>query len=436
MMYDLNRLADQGQTVVLVTHATANIEQCDHVAFLAQGYLAYYGPPREAIDYFEAQDFADIYLKLSQEAEPATWDKKYRQSSICRQYVKERQAPLAKAKAAPQRAAAQRPRPVRDSALRQIGVLARRHLDLIRHDWITLFILLIMMPIISMLFMAVSGDDDLVGWQMSQAQIDIRLEEELDASGAQLGDKADYMPEPTATQLITMLGLALTQAGTFGAAFEIVKERSIFLRERSINLRPGAYVVSKILVLGMFAVIQVASSLLILNLKVSMDFDPILGFFPTGGMELFATLLLGVIASIMFGLFISAIVPTADIVLYVILGQLFAQIILSGAMFPLEDNLASKLVISHWTMDAMGSTVNVPALNEESRVCTLVETPTETGEMEEAVDCRSSAREPEELGLNYEHEADHLLTTWGALILQTFFWGVLTMIVQARKKFK
>ncbi|HOU42325.1 MAG TPA: FHA domain-containing protein, partial [Promineifilum sp.] len=71
MMYDLNRLADRGKTIVLVTHATANIEQCDHVAFLSQGYLSYYGPPGEAIQYFHAQDFADIYLKLTQEVNPA-----------------------------------------------------------------------------------------------------------------------------------------------------------------------------------------------------------------------------------------------------------------------------------------------------------------------------------------------------------------------------
>jgi ABC-type multidrug transport system ATPase subunit len=71
MMYDLNRLADQGRTVVLVTHATANIEQCNHVSFLVQGNLAYYGPPREAISFFQARDFADIYLKLSQRVNPA-----------------------------------------------------------------------------------------------------------------------------------------------------------------------------------------------------------------------------------------------------------------------------------------------------------------------------------------------------------------------------
>ena len=434
MMYDLNRLADQGQTVVLVTHATANIEQCDHVAFLTQGRLAYYGPPRDAIDYFQAQDFADIYLKLSQEADAATWDKKYRRSSICHRYVKERQAPLASERRPKPDTAAQRPAPARDSALRQVGVLARRHLDLIRHDWITLFVLLIMMPVISLLFMAVSNKHDFTGWQMTPAQVDARMIEDLQAKleegEANVGDSESYTPVEKATTLITMLGLALTQAGTFGAAFEIVKERAIFLRERAVNLKPGAYVLSKIVVLGLFAVIQVGSSMLILNLKVSMDFEPILDFFPTGGLELFVTLLLGVVASIMLGLFISAMVPNTDIVLYIILGQLFAQIILSGALFPLENNPASKLVISHWTMDAMGATVNVNRLNEESRVCKVVD------EVDAAYTffCDSAEAPAEKLGLSYEHSAEHLLTAWAALLIQALGWGALTMIVQARRK--
>ena len=39
MMATLRRLADAGRTIVLVTHATANIDQCDHVAFMADGRL-------------------------------------------------------------------------------------------------------------------------------------------------------------------------------------------------------------------------------------------------------------------------------------------------------------------------------------------------------------------------------------------------------------
>jgi len=66
MMYTLRYLADSGRTVVLVTHATANITQCDLVAFLANGRLVYYGPPAGALQMFGATggDFADIYTRL------------------------------------------------------------------------------------------------------------------------------------------------------------------------------------------------------------------------------------------------------------------------------------------------------------------------------------------------------------------------------------
>ncbi|UCC61551.1 MAG: FHA domain-containing protein [Anaerolineae bacterium] len=521
MMYDLNRLADQGRTVVLVTHATANIEQCHHVAFLVEGHLAYYGPPGEATDFFEARDFAEIYLKLAGEVNPEEgkaapadlqpyyqavrtqmlsldggqggdgktpslaagllWAEHYRRSLHYQEYVVGRQPhvipaeevsratparqpqrargsalrqvadvarrpfdwirnsslyqrfvakrqpyapPMQRASGAP----ARQPRRARDSALRQVVILARRHFDLIRHDVRTLFILLIMMPIIAALFMVVSNKEDLTGKQLTPAQLEVELKAELE--GAEVGEKVEYMPEPTATQLITLLGLAITQAGTFGAAYEIVKERPIFKRERAVNLRVAAYVFSKVLVLSAFAIVQVASVLLIIGLKVDLGFDPIFEFFPAGALELFVTLLLAVLASIMLGLFISAVVPSTDVVLYVILVQLFVQIILSGTLFPLPDNPASKLVLSQWTMKAMGSTVDVEKLNEESMVCQVVSLPVGGTD----VVCESAARDEEDLALDYEHSSENLLLSWGALLAQVVFWAGATTLLQARKK--
>src|SRR5215217_6630768 len=77
MMYTLRRLADSGRTVVLVTHATANIAQCDHVAFMSDGRMVYFGPPAEALAFFNVTsgDFADIYTKLEGAAEPNDLDR-------------------------------------------------------------------------------------------------------------------------------------------------------------------------------------------------------------------------------------------------------------------------------------------------------------------------------------------------------------------------
>ena len=497
MMFDLNRLADQGRTVVLVTHATANIEQCDHVTFLVQGHLAYYGPPREAIGFFQARDFADIYLKLSEEVNPAAgkppaaelqpylapvqarlaqqpgdgaptripagllWAEHYEQSPLFHTYVTARQVDLGKAQVSTPDAHPA-PKKARDSGLRQTMILARRQLALIRNDLRTLFILLMMMPLIGLLFMLVSDKNALVGWELPRAQVETRLKLMLltgmddDAVGDLSAAEADraleraiaerldttpvktsenYNPQPTAQQLVLMLGLALTQAGTFGASYEIVKERAVFKRERSVNLKVSAYVLSKVLVLGLFAVIQVASVLLILALKIDLGVRPIFDFFPFGALELFVTLLLAVLASIMLGLFISAMVPSADVVLYIILIQLFVQIVLSGVMFPLPDNPASKLAISNWTMDALGATVDMHRLNEEARVCTVVELPRADGTgLQKDFSCDSASRPRSKLGLSWEHSEAHLLTAWGALLAQTLFWAGATTVVQTRKK--
>ncbi len=65
MMYLLRKLADKGHTIVLVTHATNNINTCDYICFLAQGgRLAYFGPPDEAKAFFAKNDFAEIYTGL------------------------------------------------------------------------------------------------------------------------------------------------------------------------------------------------------------------------------------------------------------------------------------------------------------------------------------------------------------------------------------
>src|SRR5947208_10316040 len=65
MMFLLRRLADQGHTIILATHATNNINACDYICFLAQGgRLAYFGPPNEAKVYFGKTDFAEIYSHL------------------------------------------------------------------------------------------------------------------------------------------------------------------------------------------------------------------------------------------------------------------------------------------------------------------------------------------------------------------------------------
>ncbi|MGH2586005.1 MAG: FHA domain-containing protein, partial [Dehalococcoidia bacterium] len=91
MMRLLRSLADDGQTVLLVTHATKNVALCDQVLFLAKGgHLAWYGPPDEALRYFGVDDFDAIYEKLEHDLTPAGWARRYRDSPQYQTYVIER----------------------------------------------------------------------------------------------------------------------------------------------------------------------------------------------------------------------------------------------------------------------------------------------------------------------------------------------------------
>ena len=78
MMTLLKGFASDGQTVLAVTHAVANIDLCDTVIFLADGgRLAFFGAPSEAREYFGTGDFAAIYYAVGNEHDPEWWQARF-----------------------------------------------------------------------------------------------------------------------------------------------------------------------------------------------------------------------------------------------------------------------------------------------------------------------------------------------------------------------
>ena len=474
MMYDLKRLADQGRTIVLVTHATTNIEQCDYVAFMARGRLAYYGPPKEAPAFFDTQDFADIYQKLGYEIDPdhgaqpvpelkaeyqeyaaasntrkvsagVIWAEKFRKSPLYQKYVAGKQANIHASRQPDVARGVRSSKPAPISFIQQTYYLARRHFDLIRHDVRTLIILLAMLPMIGLLFGAVSGNWWLTGkgWENKAGDVvttNIKDAMISDLKGQPKETSNTFTPYQDASTLVMMIALALTQGGTFAASYEIVKERPIFQRERAVNLSVWSYVLSKVAVLSLFAVIQVGATLLMISLFVNLDVPGII-FTDFSILEIFISLYLAILASISLGLFISAIVPSTDVVLYVILAQLFLQIVLTGTLFPLPSNPASYAVPGYWATDALSSITDLPRLDKEGISCVVKEVPDEnninmtTGQPNLKLDtiCDKAESKAESLK-NYDHEAGHLIFSWFAMGAQLMVFTLLTIFVQSRKK--
>src|SRR2546421_10141434 len=131
MMFLLRRLADKGHTIVLVTHATNNINACDYVCFLAQGgRLAYFGPPDDAKKYFDKTDFAEIYSALEPNEQnpniPAQAEARFKASPYYRQYVQEPLAHGPAARASFSGATVALKQPMRGNPWKQFMLLSMR----------------------------------------------------------------------------------------------------------------------------------------------------------------------------------------------------------------------------------------------------------------------------------------------------------------------
>jgi ABC-type multidrug transport system ATPase subunit len=100
VMRELRLLADRGRTVVVVTHSVLHLELCDHVLVMCLGgRMGYFGPPDMLLEFFEAEDYADVFDKVTNDA--ARWAQRYRNSEIYRRYVGEVALELSKANMGP-----------------------------------------------------------------------------------------------------------------------------------------------------------------------------------------------------------------------------------------------------------------------------------------------------------------------------------------------
>lgn len=91
MMQMFRKIADEGKTIVCVTHSVTYVEQnCDLVAILAAGgVLAFIGPPADAQEYFDIARLGDVYERLG-ERSPAEWKSRFRESKHHKEYVARR----------------------------------------------------------------------------------------------------------------------------------------------------------------------------------------------------------------------------------------------------------------------------------------------------------------------------------------------------------
>ena len=350
MMKLLRKLADQGRTIILITHATKNVMVCDKVCFLARGgYLAFYGPPEDALAYFGVQDFDEIYDRIDNGAAPEEWAQRYLASREIQEYVvkpltevaqswtggdgdgKGRGAP-APGVAAPGGSAASGAKVGSTSGWSQFLILSSRYLHIMMRDKKTLILLLAISPVLSLM--------DFITWKHNLFD-------------PVLG---------SATKVVTMLFMACligVLVGTITSVREIVKEDPIYRRERMVCVKVFPYVASKIAVGSIFALYS--GFVLWLFKIIAVDFGHLS---VTGYLGLLFTFILCTFAGLMWGLLVSAVAPTEDRAMLLVILVLVPQFIFSGGMLPVADlGVAGKvfgvLTSTRWGLGAMATIAQI-----------------------------------------------------------------------------
>jgi hypothetical protein len=286
---------------------------------------------------------------------------------------------------------------------------------LIRHDKISLWVLLAVMPIIGIFLLLIGHGAVLVGNSTEE------IATMLDTIGS-------YTIVNQGQTLLFMMALATNLLGVFAASFEIIKEQAIYRRERMVNLQLLPYLASKFVVLAGFMLLQCLLFLIVLAAKI--DF-PDSGAMLWSPLEYYFTLIFTALASVALGLFISALASSRDMVIYLVLIALFVQIVFSGAIFqlsPLTQPL-SWLTISRWSLEALGTSTDMETLNNLGQVRVEREVDYGRGIQKVVEDVPTTI----EFHVNYSHSGLALLSRWIFLFSQSLLWGGLAFWLMKRK---
>jgi ABC-type multidrug transport system ATPase subunit/predicted component of type VI protein secretion system len=165
-----------------------------------------------------------------------------------------------------------------------------------------------------------------------------------------------------ASSLLLILVICACFAGAFNAVRELVKERSIYSRERAAGLSTASYLGSKLAVLGFISGVQAAIMVLIgLATRKLPPSGSLLHAFPLA--ELIIALALLAVVSMALGLFISASVNTSEKTMPILMVVVVVEVVLTGGVFAIAGKVGLEQVAwlspSRWGYALTASTSNL-----------------------------------------------------------------------------
>jgi len=337
VMQTLRDLADEGRTVLVVTHSVAQLELCDQLLVLAPGgRTAYFGPPSEALHFFGYEDWADVFQAFENYPDH-DWANRYRDSIHYRLY-----SATAQEEAAEDAAAAARQEPVvppKPQAYRaQLWTLIRRYLAVIASDR-GFMALSVLLPLVLGGVSLVIPDK---GCGLTAC--------------ATAGGRNDY-----ARLILMVVAFSACLSGSASSVRELIKERAVYERERATGLSRSAYLMSKVIVLGGICLLQ---GVIISAVAFEPRALPAHGLiFGSAVTEMaIGAVLLGFV-SMMVGLAISALVKTSEKTMPLLVMFAIVQMVFTGAIFQVFGKPGLEqvawLMPARWGLAALGNPLDL-----------------------------------------------------------------------------
>lgn len=323
LMQTLRRLADEGRTVMVITHSTENLALADRVFALAPGgTLAYQGAPEGLKTTFGATTMPEVFQALADRTrvhQPAFSGSGF--STTVSTDPAHSEAPR------------------QQSAWRQFSTVARRQLRVMASDPGFLALTALMPVALGLLAWLVPGERIF----------------------APQGPEVEPSSSPLQVLMILTLGAAFM--GVSGSVRELVGERPIFVRENAVGLRPGAYVTAKLVLNAVVVLLQCAVMVPLALWRIG---TPDFHLLAPSTVELTLAMWLCAAACSALGLVISAVTRSNEQVMPAMVVSIMLMLVFSGGLFPLNGRIGLEQVAwlspTRWGFAMGASSVDVRGL--------------------------------------------------------------------------
>lgn len=377
LMRTMHSMAQQGITIILITHTIQNINLFDNIIFLGKGgNLCYYGNPQGAPAFFGVDHLSDAYTLTESNSEE--FKQKFLRSGIVPPMNIDPLGVVSETNDVPESFGKKLKKIFSNTT-----TLSARYAKLMLNDTQRMVLLLIQ-PLLLAFLISLAKD----GHQYEHRTITMSLLFALACSGFWIG--------------------------VLNSIQEICKENVILKREKMAGLSIFAYVTSKVLVLTVLCAIQ---SFLLMGAFSILIGLPNKGVIMSPFPEMLLTTFLTTLSAMTIGLLVSSFFDNPDRALVVAPILIMPQILFSGILFELDGikNTISFFTTCRWTMKSLGITAN---LNELINVIHL-----DIGDMDV-----TSVKDI------FEYTAKNMQLGWDALLFMSIVCYLLTYISMRLKK--